>query len=136
MATKRGSSDIEFVFARELQLGDIIVAESGFENVTELMEVYEKGAYAPLTESGTVLVNSILASCYANTNWHDAAHLIFRPIIKLSSLLNFDQQLVKDTSVLVDEAKKVELPDSVFWYARFIHKIVPYIPFTSQYVFF
>jgi len=129
-------TDFEFIFAKELKRGDTIVAESGFEVVSEISEVFEKGAYAPLTESGTVLVDSILASCYANTNWHEAAHFVFKPIIKLSSVLNIERELIGTAGAVVGEAGKVELPESVFWYARLIHKLVPWIPFSSDYVFF
>ncbi len=130
-------TDFEFIFAQELKVGDTIIAESGFESISEIGEIFGKGAYAPLTESGTVLVDSILASCYANTNWHEAAHFLFKPIIKISSLLNIDRELIGIASSVVDQSGKVEqMPDNVFWYAKLIHKLVPWIPFSSEYVFF
>ena len=37
------------------------------------------GAYVPLTEEGTIIVDGILASCYATFN-HDLAHLVMTPM--------------------------------------------------------
>jgi hypothetical protein len=143
LIAKQQADQIEFVFAKDLVVGDTIIAESGLEKLIAIEEVHGSGAYAPLTESGTIVVDSILASCYANTNWHNAAHLLFTPIIKLSSIFNIENNNVIDTnhhqshkSGVAKEVSAVELPDSVFWYARFIHKLMPYIPFTSSFVFF
>ncbi len=88
LIAKSINSKLEFVFAKEINLGDYIKAESGVEQVIELREVYRNGAYAPLTESGTIVVDSVLASCYANTNWHTAAHFLFQPLIQFSKYFN------------------------------------------------
>lgn len=142
LIAKQEANQVEFVFAKDLLVGDTIKAESGLEKIVALEEIYQTGAYAPLTESGTIVVDSVLASCYANTNWHTAAHLLFTPIIKLSGIFNFENKNLIDKTHHQSDAIKVvgsgavELPDNVFWYARFIHKLAPYIPFTSSFVFF
>ncbi|CAF5079504.1 unnamed protein product, partial [Rotaria sp. Silwood1] len=39
----------------------------------------KKGYYAPLTMKGTLLVNNVLASCYANVNNHHLAQYYMAP---------------------------------------------------------
>ena len=37
------------------------------------------GAYVPLTSDGNIIVDEILASCYASLD-HDLAHIVMKPI--------------------------------------------------------
>ena len=58
------SSEHEFVFAKDLVKGDklFLMTESGsmkYAEITELEEVYEQGAYAPLTEHGTLWLSTM-----------------------------------------------------------------------------
>nr|WKR38379.1 tiggy-winkle hedgehog [Penaeus merguiensis] len=86
-------------FASEVKVGDVVVAlgEDGVENpsplrtgesssrrlspanVTEVIPVIKKGAYVPLTKSGTIFVDGVLASCYASVT-HDLAHAALSPV--------------------------------------------------------
>ncbi|ROT75640.1 hypothetical protein C7M84_005818 [Penaeus vannamei] len=84
-------------FAGEVKAGDVVVAmgeEGAVEpspfgdgsarplspaNVTEVIPVIKKGAYVPLTKSGTIFVDGVLASCYASVT-HDLAHAALSPI--------------------------------------------------------
>ncbi|XP_068242658.1 indian hedgehog protein-like [Palaemon carinicauda] len=53
-------------------------------NITNITPVLKKGAYVPLTQTGTIFVNSILASCYASVT-HDLAHTALAPVRWLPS---------------------------------------------------
>lgn len=136
LIAKHVNSKLEFVFAKEINLGDFIKAESGLQKVIELSEVYRNGAYAPLTESGTIVVDSVLASCYANTNWHSAAHFVFQPLIKFSKFFNVEGGLLDDPNSMASRIENSQLPENVFWYAKSVHMLTTYIPFTSNFVFF
>ena len=43
------------------------------------MLIFSSGAYVPLTEDGNIVVDGVLASCYASFN-HDLAHFLMIPI--------------------------------------------------------
>jgi hypothetical protein len=75
---------IEYLFAENLNLHDILVSCNNAEKLTyEKIIRIEKnvediGVYAPLTEAGTLLVDDILVSCYANTDNQDWAHFALK----------------------------------------------------------
>lgn len=124
------NNKVEFVFAKDLNVNDMLITEdNSVEYVTRIDQVYEEGAYAPLTESGTLAVNSIYASCYANAWDNSWIHVLFQPIIQMSKYF---------TSVkFYNEISDLESAESgMFWYARFFFNLLPYIPFSSSLVYF
>ena len=60
---------LESVFADQIEEGDKLVSWKGSkmteEAVVAVEPVIEKGTWAPLTMEGTLLVDGLLASCYA-----------------------------------------------------------------------
>ena len=64
--------------AREVQVGDIVYVRGkhGVEKdaVQGISTVYEKGVYAPVTVSGTILVNDVHTSCYFDVLSHEWSH--------------------------------------------------------------
>ena len=111
---------------------NLIIGNNINDNVIELKEIYEEGAYAPLLESGTISVNNILASCYANIKWHHLAHFVLQPIIQLSNYFDFDQLDENiDPNYYADY-----LPTNVFWYARYLNWATGYIPFSNRFMLF
>ena len=77
------------VFASEIIPGDHLleVFSSGLMNntlkpskVIKVTEVTAVGIFAPLTVEGTVVVDSIVSSCYANVIDHELAHMAFAPL--------------------------------------------------------
>lgn len=148
--------NVEYVFAKNLKLDDYLIsfdeAKTNSVNMDKIISieyVSEYGAYAPLTESGNLLVNSVLASCYANTLFNDLAHYVLYPIIQLSKYFNFEFlfKLVPfdDLPEKLPEAddfnpfnNKMNINDSedgVHWYAKFFYNLLPYIPFSSYLVY-
>jgi indian hedgehog protein len=121
-------NDIKYIFANELKLNDILIPN---EYIIELNEIYQYGAYAPLLESGTILVNDILASCYANTKWHNLVHFVFQPIIKLYNIIN-----INDYQLTIDNESNNNNDDNIFWYARYLYSFFKYVPYSESFIVF
>ena len=71
--------DLVYVAAKDVQVGDVlrVMSREGemINSVVEGVKVEMKqGFYAPMTEAGTLLVNGVLSSCYANVRSHALAH--------------------------------------------------------------
>ena len=46
------------------------------------------GAYVPVTMEGNIMVDEVLASCYASAH-HDVAHLTMKPMQLLSEIMKW-----------------------------------------------
>ena len=80
------------VFASNIKTGDyIFVLSSNMSMVPERVDtvtsVSMRGAYAPLTAEGTIVVNNVATSCYAVIENHNLAHTAFAPLRYLYSWL-------------------------------------------------
>ena len=51
-----------------------------FDEITKIDFINREGIYAPLTREGNIVVNSVVASCYAVISDQDLAHLSFAPV--------------------------------------------------------
>ncbi|UJR18730.1 hypothetical protein I4U23_005637 [Adineta vaga] len=79
-----------YVPANQVKVGDILRVLSNGQLVSSpvvrLILEMKTGFYAPLTTTGTILVNDVAASCYANVQSHDAAHFYMGPLRWYNSL--------------------------------------------------
>ena len=57
----------------------IDISDKGCIDVINITIEMKKGYYAPLTMKGTLLINNILASCFANVNNHHLAQYYMAP---------------------------------------------------------
>lgn len=74
------------------------------------------GAYAPLTQHGTLAVDGVLASCYAAVDAHDLAHWAFAPL----------RLCYRVSAILGSKAPpppKAHYPHGVHWYSRLLHRL-------------
>ena len=64
--------------ARNVKIGDTVYVRGSHGSEKDLVQsistVYEKGAYAPVTLSGTLLVNDVHTSCYFDVLSHEWSH--------------------------------------------------------------
>ena len=83
---KRDGGTKVAVFAEEIAVGDYLFKYSKLHKslqaiqVVSVEETQVHGAYAPLTEHGTLLVDGVFTSCYAQIRSHRVAHFALAPL--------------------------------------------------------
>jgi len=94
----------------------------GVSMVTNVTMVTGRGVFAPLTSSGTIVVDGVIVSCYALVSSHQLAHVAMAPVrlaARTCSLWNcYDDTL----SPL----------DGVHWYAQFLRRVAEFLFPDSQ----
>ena len=77
--------------ARDVKIGDVVYVRAcqsvESDQVHSISTVFEKGAYAPVTLSGTILVNDVHTSCYFDVlshDWSQRAMAIARAVYHVS----------------------------------------------------
>ena len=71
---------------KNLHVGEISLLFGIFSKCRSILSVFcchsfpFPGAYIPLTADGTIVVDGVLASCYASFFDHDLAHMIMLPM--------------------------------------------------------
>ncbi|XP_073437694.1 sonic hedgehog protein [Dendrobates tinctorius] len=115
------------VFASNITPGDrVFLADqtsmSLREVTVERVHVEEDiGAYAPVTSHGTVVINGVLASCYAVIEEHGWAHLAFAPLriaLKLFSFLSPPD---------CDPSPSHLHVEGVHWYSQLLYQVGTWI---------
>lgn len=140
------------VFAKRVRVNDTLLTVIGdggaggrlrlrTERVVRVVRAERTGLYAPLTVDGTVVVDDVVASCYAVLDSHWLAHLAFLPVRALAaaraSLYGLVWRLghpLRD-SVYADGRDDARLrrppppppADGVHWYPRMLYAISDYV---------
>ncbi|XP_018329164.1 sonic hedgehog protein isoform X2 [Agrilus planipennis] len=134
------SNDTRIVFAERLRVGDklIVINEKNSlinEKIVSIRPIIKRGVFAPLTTTGTIIVNDVVASCYAVIDSQSIAHWAFLPFrlalnakdgfARIWSLLAKPIEGWKDTSATVT---KTTLPTpGIHWYATSLYNVAKYI---------
>ena len=96
--TSMPDGSLESVFADQIEEGDKLISGKGSkmteEAVVHVEPVTEKGIWVPLTMEGTLLVDGLLASCYASFS-HDLVDLAYAPVKMFPRMLLDDQESLK-----------------------------------------
>ncbi|XP_076602454.1 indian hedgehog B protein-like isoform X3 [Chaetodon auriga] len=89
-----GGLRLRTVFASEVRPGQCVLTSQGkvgshpsLSIVTSVEEQRSAGLYAPLTQHGSIVVNGVLASCYAAVDNHHLAHWVLAPLRFFYSLM-------------------------------------------------
>ncbi|KAJ2951941.1 hypothetical protein O0L34_g4194 [Tuta absoluta] len=110
------------VFAANIQVGDTLLTHGPGSvmrpsRVVRSKMVTRLGVYAPLTTTGTIMVDDALASCYALVRSQKLAHTAMAPLRWLSRWSS--------------SAPGADLPRGVHWYASALYKFGDYVLPTS-----
>lgn len=128
-------SDKRVVFARQVMPQQFILSadKTGLMNLERVtsVEVEEmEGAFAPLTREGNLVVNDVLASCYANIRDQWLAHASFFPVRSYSNLVDSFNHLFP----FPKRRKRSEPPaPGIHWYPRLLQSIASRVLPTSYF---
>ncbi|UJR38555.1 hypothetical protein I4U23_031221 [Adineta vaga] len=88
------NNKIEFKLTKDIEIGDyLIINENGKVKHSQIINKtiqIKRGFYAPLTMSGTLLINNIYSSSFANIQNHYYAQFYLFPLRFYYQLSNFD----------------------------------------------
>jgi hedgehog protein len=130
---RRVGTGTEAVFAGRLSPGDtLLVRREGSlveDAVLSIVSLEEEGVFAPLTRSGTLLVDDVLASCYAVIESQSIAHAVFAPIRlydnAAEALLRFYRLISRPLSSWSGQtlrSKHVHTQIGIHWYPDLFYK--------------
>lgn len=127
------------VYAKVVKEGDQLLITSHnssqrplfVDTVIDIEVVHETGVYAPLTETGTIIVNDVVASCYAVIYSQTLAHLSFAPVrLFLSMEASFSNfyNVVKNYIVAQNHntttvAARYSPQNGIHWYCRLLQSV-------------
>lgn len=93
--------------------------------VTLVSAILSRGVFAPLTREGTVIVDSIAASCYALVDSQSIAHWSFMPYRFINKITHWLSQ---------EDEPAIPRRSGIHWYAQFLYSIKDYVlPSSMQY---
>lgn len=119
----------DYVFADTIQEGDfVLVNVNGTlrpQKVINVSATLGKGVFAPLTKEGTVVVDSVAASCYALIDSQLLAHLSFVPWRTYNTISHWFSWSANSRST----PSSLSLPreNGIHWYAKLLYSIKDYV---------
>ncbi|XP_063706241.1 protein hedgehog [Culicoides brevitarsis] len=126
MVWQPNTHQINYMFADKIEEGDYLLVNVDRnlepQKVRKVSAVMSKGVYAPLTSQGTLLVDSIAASCYAVIESQTIAHWSFAPY----RLFNNVWKLFKPISNQKDKISRLTNKlhqNGINWYAKALYSI-------------
>ena len=140
-------------FAARVEVGDrILIRDSameisenkvkdrlGYDRVVDAKLVLEEGVFAPLTSEGTLIVNDVVASCYAIIDSQTIAHYSFLPYRLWKSLTSgvsrfskfLEESLTKESEIRSkppeQDSNSWQESEGVLWYASMLYSLSSYV---------
>lgn len=149
------------IFASRIKTGDQVLIQDSdnispgnirvrWDYVTMIELVASDGIYAPLTREGTIVVNNVVASCYAVMESQTLDHLVFWPLRIIASIQSnynnlrrifFSTFSIKNDSSIQNLMNTVEFDQTIeavfhlrhqgsqgiHWYANFLYTVGSYV---------
>lgn len=127
-------SDLSPTYAGDLEAGDVIytldlsgeTAGSGSgkrplraSRVVDTRLRMRNGVFAPLTVEGNLVVDGVLASCYAQIHSQTLAHWAFLPVRMLESI----KQIFSSSHL----SQGADSSTGIHWYAKSLYSMAPYV---------
>jgi len=121
---KPHTRETKYRFADQVKENDFLLVnvDNNLEpqRVTDVRTVLLKGFIAPLTREGTIVVNSVAASCYALLDGQSLAHFSFMPFRVMKTIKNW-------FSNDYDVNRKGSKQKGIHWYANVLCKVKDYL---------
>ncbi|XP_011181069.1 protein hedgehog [Zeugodacus cucurbitae] len=130
---------LEYMFADRVQENDYVLVHDQYgrlspQRVQRLKVAHRSGVVAPLTRAGTIVVDSVTASCYAVVNSQKLAHWGLAPMRLMASMRSWlpGSNDVTTTTTPTEQAKSVagnstlsatSRTKGIHWYARFLYAL-------------
>lgn len=125
----------QIIFASQIEIGDSVITTDGdrqlIDKVINVKNSRDQGVYAPLTAEGTVVINDVVASCYAVVNSHSLAHFVYGPLRLYHNLeLSFQrlwESMFKPFLVVKHSPNRNTGKIGIHWYASFLYDLAEYV---------
>lgn len=126
-------------FAHNIEVGQYLYTTSGnahpigshmtLERIVKITTNVGRGAYAPLTTTGNLVVNNITASCYAVIRSQTIAHLTFLPVRMGRLFVQLGDRISRLLHVTPHHKSDTGLDGQlgVHWYAKLMYNTFKYI---------
>lgn len=113
--------ETKYLYADQVEENDFLLVNVNNnlepQRVTEVRAIRLRGFIAPLTREGTIVVDSIAASCYALVNSQSLAHNSFMPYRTLKTVENW----LRSTSPTASNQNGLN------WYAKTLNSVKDYM---------
>ncbi|KAK3578793.1 hypothetical protein CHS0354_030209 [Potamilus streckersoni] len=125
--TSTSLDSLEVIYADDVNVGDSLVTDENtdalkFSKVVNISVDTRQGIYAPLTKHGTIVVDGVVASCYAYINNNDVAHFVFAPLRLMYDVSEYLKIFILSASDPY-ESHKNALSTGMHWYANLLYQI-------------
>lgn len=125
------------LYAEQFKIGDNLLVRDSNGDLTEdavvnVGAVLKIGVYAPLTTTGTIVVDDVVASCYAVVDSQNIAHWAFAPVRLIVNMENSINRIWKFIHKPISSISETTIEPfhpkpGVHWYPKMLYTIADYL---------